>query len=279
MTRSNPLPYAIIGLGIGWLALSRSSPLNAEHLGSSKFTKRLARDQEDARHWLADTAHLVRDRLGDAAEAVRHGAEDIGHQASDAYHDIRDRALGETQELRREAENAARRGSYQARDMYEEGRERLAAGWEHGRDRANDAYEEARDRAENAYKRARKEGASTYDQVRDRVQSNLDYGRERVSELSQAAIDELNYLRKKAAPATDGFWTMVDEHPLAVGIMGVALGAALGASLPGTASEHRVVGSLGDKLSEAGHEFAREAGRKGRAVGDEVRRQRARAGV
>lgn len=67
--RDNPIPLALIGLGIGWLALSGSG-----------YDRRIAR---------SGTLHNVRDRAGSAAQHARDtfysAAESVRDAASDAY--------------------------------------------------------------------------------------------------------------------------------------------------------------------------------------------------
>lgn len=74
VVRNNPIPLAMVGIGLGWLALSGTG-----------YDRRIAH---------SSTMHRVRDRAGDAAHYAREtfygAAESVRHTAGSAY----DRAAG-----------------------------------------------------------------------------------------------------------------------------------------------------------------------------------------
>jgi hypothetical protein len=51
----------------------------------------------------------------------------------------------------------------------------------------------------------------------------------------------------QARQAREGFNFLLEEQPLLLGVLGVALGAAMGAALPRTEREDRVMGRARDK--------------------------------
>jgi hypothetical protein len=58
--------------------------------------------------------------------------------------------------------------------------------------------------------------------------------------------------------ASHSFFDMVDQHPLVTGVMGLALGAAIGASIPGTRFENTWLGEAADDLSERAKDLAED---------------------
>jgi len=70
-------------------------------------------------------------------------------------------------------------------------------------------------------------------------------------------------------------WSMVDEHPMASGLMAVALGAAIGASLPSTEAEDEWLGQYRDQMIEQARQRGGET--VNRVTG--VAREAAMAGV
>jgi ElaB/YqjD/DUF883 family membrane-anchored ribosome-binding protein len=105
-----------------------------------------------------------------------------------------------------------------------------------------------------------------------------------IDSMSERAGDALHSMRDRAdgtmssmADATRERWNrarsgleyLVNDHPLVLGAIGLAIGAALGASAPRTRQEERLLGaasrSVGEKVREAGGEQldkAREAVRQ-----------------
>lgn len=65
----------------------------------------------------------------------------------------------------------------------------------------------------------------------------------------------------KAHDARMGFDNMLEDNPIALGALGVAAGAMLGAILPATESEDRWMGEMRDRVAEDVKSGAREATR------------------
>ena len=89
----------------------------------------------------------------------------------------------------------------------------------------------------------------------------------RVGDKASAAKD---FTRRKAQDARLGFDHMLEDNPIAVGALGVAAGALLGAMLPATASEDRWLGEMRERVARDLKDGAREATRAdgARADGD-----------
>lgn len=59
-----------------------------------------------------------------------------------------------------------------------------------------------------------------------------------------------DFTKRKAHDAKVGFEHMLEDNPVALGALGVAAGALLGASLPSTESEDRWMGEMRDRVAE-----------------------------
>jgi ElaB/YqjD/DUF883 family membrane-anchored ribosome-binding protein len=97
------------------------------------------------------------------------------------------------------------------------------------------------------------------EKVRDAKDSAIDSvrrGRRRLSEGSHRAKDRAAY---RARRARDGFENMLDEQPFVVGAVGIALGALLGAVLPESEREDRMLGQARDRALDR----AKELGTRG----------------
>lgn len=79
-------------------------------------------------------------------------------------------------------------------------------------------------------------------------------GRERAHQLSHGARHGASRAgaagRRQAARAKSGFEHMLNEQPLVLGAIGVALGAALAAGLPGTRHEDELMGDTRDRFMD-----------------------------
>lgn len=101
--------------------------------------------------------------------------------------------------------------------------------------RARDMTERARGMTQGAHDRMSETAGST---------------RNRMSQMSQRSQQQ--YYRAK-----DSFGHMVEEQPLMLGVLGVAVGSLLGAMLPSTRREDRLMGQTRDDLLETAKETAR----------------------
>jgi ElaB/YqjD/DUF883 family membrane-anchored ribosome-binding protein len=196
---SNPVPLALIGLGVGWLVWS-----NTSHPG-------------------------VDARLRDASRRARQ----YGGQALHRAEEFRDEALNRASELRDQVSNRA-------------------SEWV---DEAGNRASEWRDRAGNATQ-----------SVRDRVQSQSGGQRQDFSGYSgnqtsyrDRARDYGEQASRRARQGYSSVAGMVDEHPLLAGIMGVAVGAVLGASIPSSRYENEWLGDYSDELYNRAREDGSEA--------------------
>jgi ElaB/YqjD/DUF883 family membrane-anchored ribosome-binding protein len=125
--KENPVPAALIGVGLGWLIMADSDnnhdnysydeyrqrpytggstyyPAAARYSGRSA-TQRTARDSardlvqegqerlnetvDEVRDWASETAHTVQERVSETAESVRHSAEEARHQVQETAVDLR----------------------------------------------------------------------------------------------------------------------------------------------------------------------------------------------
>jgi len=102
------------------------------------------------------------------------------------------------------------------------------------------------------------------EKMRDAKESAMDSvrsGRRRLSEGSHRAKDRAAY---RARRARDGLENMLDEQPFVVGAVGIALGALIGAVLPESEREDRMLGQVRDlaldrakqEIGTRGHEQA-----------------------
>lgn len=86
--------------------------------------------------------------------------------------------------------------------------------------------------------------------------------REKASDLGERAGEIGHKARRRAASAGRSSGRLVKEHPIVVGIAGVALGAAIAAALPRTYRENSAFGERAERARQAAKEAAVREGRK-----------------
>lgn len=93
---------------------------------------------------------------------------------------------------------------------------------------------------------------------------------DRAHKLGEQAHQAANSLRHSGERARAGFTQLLDEQPLALGAIGIAIGALLGGSLPATAKEDQLMGEYRDTLADKASSSAREAYDKASEVGRDM---------
>ena len=96
---------------------------------------------------------------------------------------------------------------------------------------------------------ARDRLVSSKEAVRDTMVSSKNAVRERISSTAERT-------QAQARRAREGFSWLVEEQPLMLGALGITLGAVIGAILPRTEQEDRLIGKVRDRTVERVKESA-----------------------
>lgn len=118
-------------------------------------------------------------------------------------------------------------------------------------DRVKTAASEASEVAAGTYDKATEMASDAYDKARGTVEDLTVQGREQ----GKQAIDQTQAM---VAEAQGRFEQFAREQPILVAALGVAFGAALGASLPITKAEQDYMGAAARKAGELGTDLARK---------------------
>ena len=110
--------------------------------------------------------------------------------------------------------------------------------------------------------------------ARDRVGETATQAQDKAGEVASRAQDSASQLgyraRYQARRASGGFQRMLQENPLAMGALGVGVGAAVGLAIPETSKEHEVMGEARDTLVEKAQEKAQDAQQRVQRVAEEA---------
>lgn len=103
--------------------------------------------------------------------------------------------------------------------------------------------------------------------MRSSTSDSMSSARQTVSEKAQTASETM---RNQTAKAKSGFQYMLEEQPLALGAIGIAVGALLGATLPATERENRLMGKTSDRITDKVKMKAEQGYAKATEVGQDL---------
>jgi ElaB/YqjD/DUF883 family membrane-anchored ribosome-binding protein len=186
--RDNPMPVALIGVGIAWLMSSGRHSDGQARLRRQNAIHESTYDMSSSSHMEAGssgdgTMHRAASKASETGRGLKDKASELGQRISDKTSAITGRA----------------------REMTQGARERMSGSAEGARGRVG----EAQQRSQQQYYRAK-----------------------------------------------DRFGHMIEEQPLMVGALGVAIGTLLGAVFPSTRREDEMMGRTRDNLLEKAKETA-----------------------
>lgn len=140
--------------------------------------------------------------------------------------------------------------------------ERASAAVSDAKDRIGEAASGLRDSVAGAADRVGEAASSTYRSVADAAGSATEgigagasSAAERLADAGRGAREQFGQLGDSTR---QGLGWLVREQPLVLGAVGLAVGAAVGALLPGTEAEDRLMGETRDDLAERGRATAEE---------------------
>lgn len=251
MVSDNTVPLALIGVGLGWLVLS---------------TARSTGMFEQAQDWTERQRAMSRGRRA-RLRGQFHGAQADHRGAMSRYYDeARGRVSSAMASVRRGAEELRHRAGEQMQRMRGQS----------GHDTA-EGYDSVADHDARADYAAYGEGSSSYDHAG--AAAGRGQGPGGIMNRSRGMMQAVS---SRTRNANDSLWDMIDEHPIAAGLMGIALGAALGASLPATRAEDEWFGEYRDRLADQawreGEDYMERAtnvAREAISAGAEAARERA----
>lgn len=222
--RDNPIPVALVGIGVAWLAMG-GTRLPA-YLRHNENDERGTPDSQTSMSGVREGREYMADKSSSSAGDGSGIGSDIGQRMSDVGH---------------QAGEMASKASERVRQMASDVRE-LASEWS----------ESATSTASTVGGRAQSLGNS----MRAQAQQLGSTVQEQAGHVS-------NMVSEQTASVQNTFSALMREQPLVVGALGVAIGAMLGALLPSTRQEDELMGETRDRLvdqaSEAGQSALRQA--------------------
>jgi hypothetical protein len=218
--RDNPLPVALIGLGLGWLILAdrskrdevRMSEYPYRTAGYRYYESDYGRGEEpmldEARRRAGHTVENVQDRAAEMGEGISERASELGGRISGTAHRVSEsvsEGAGMVQD------RAAQLGSRISDTTHQVG------------ETVTERAEMLQSRVSDAAMRTRSEAERLSQEARWRAQAGIEQTRQT-------------------------FWQTMEQNPLALGAVVLIAGAAIGAAIPSTEYENRLMGEQRDRL-------------------------------
>lgn len=221
--RKNPVPIALIGLGIAWLVMSNRS--RSDDIG--------AEDNEHRRRYQSiEEARWATPRMPDEDDAAYdervHDAYakalDLTQKADEAAHDFKERVKRTVEEIQHAA---SRTGARISHTLAKTGR------------RVSSAVSDA---SRNWGDTPRKIGGLASD----------------ARHLAEEQAERLGHVAVEARHRAERFY---DQSPLTAGAVALAVGALIGGATPLSRAEQRTLRGVGDRLARTGADLAERGAR------------------
>lgn len=244
--RANPIPAAMIGIGLGWLLMSARK----QSTGDRRY---------DAERYYGPTG-ATRGYGAPVYGTPVYGASTYGtpdYQTTDRYENP---AAGTYGTYDRSGDQGG------LRDMAGRVQERAGEVVDRVQDRAGRIADRAGEMAERVQDRA----GEFAGRVQDRAGRVVDRAGEMAGRMQDRAGQVGERARYQARQAATVVQQNVEENPLAVGAVALAVGAALGFLLPETQKEHELMGEARDRIMDRAQTTAQQVGQKVQNVAREA---------
>jgi hypothetical protein len=181
----------------------------------------------------------------DAREGVGRTAQSVGDTVSDATQQAREWA-SDTQDRLQQMQDATDAASGRFKEQAGRAASSLA-------DTASSAYAATRDKA-----------AAASGTIGEAVSTGYDRMAENAGRAGSQVMESTSSFARQTANASRNMLQFCTSQPLVLAGLGFAIGAAVGASLPETEAEDRLMGESRDRLKDRAQEFAHEQYAKGK---------------
>jgi hypothetical protein len=192
---------------------------------------------------------------------LRSAPRDVSRKASRSASDDFSQAAAE-------AGNRTRRAARQFGDEVKQGASDLADNAADYGDDAQRAARDFRDSISDATKSGYEKAAAGYHSMAEGLSETYDSAADQAHEMANSIGQTASDMRDSVSSAGNGVARILREQPLVLAGLGLAIGGLLGAYLPTTELEEKVMGKASDKLKGKIRDTASETLAKGKAVAD-----------
>lgn len=232
--RNNPVPTALIGVGIGWILMNGTRSRSSSR--SSTFQSSAVEPYQHGLGWREETPQME----SPGSEARRYAEnQDRAYQAE---------AYARDNDTNQNSWKAQQESSYKGKES-----DSLASSLKKG---VSDAANQVRESA-NQVKDSVSDQAG---QWAGQVQDTMNRVGENMSEWQEETFNDVTTQAQRT----------LEENPLLFGAVALAVGAGLGLLLPTTRYENQVVGELRDQAVQKAQGMVEDVKERAKVVVDEV---------
>lgn len=233
----NPVPTMLTAIGIGWMLYQYNRPHETRPRGNYPVGYTETGDENS--RW-----STAGQRTEELSESVSHRVDQLRDSAGQKTEQLRDSGGQRIDQLRESAGHRAE----QIRQTGNAAKESLSTAKDNLKSKASG--------------------------LKGKLEISAEDLKHRFSETSAGLRDRASHLRhasqRQVQRASDGFNYMVEERPLVLGAVGIALGALIGAALPSTRREDQLMGGVSDRAADEASAAAHEAFDKAADLGKKV---------
>ncbi len=266
--KRNPIPAALVGLGLGWLLV--------ESLGSSEREQQhrptYYRGEQEWERYNSGSGSSGYDAYGSYSNSGAYTNQNLSSTFGEQYRGEQYRAntpgAGQRQRNDRDWTSEQRSGMQEkVGDLAHQAEDKLHA----VTDKAQEWGEQGRTQAQDYANQARQQAS----QLGEQAQEYVGQARQQVNQLGEQVQHQAAYVGEQASVyaqrAGEQVQRSLEENPLIFGGVALAIGAMVGLALPQTRRENELVGQWRDEIVHSAQEVAQDALQRAEHVIEEVR--------
>lgn len=290
--KRNPIPAALIGLGLGWMAIETLRSPEPDDVLSRRRQYALRRMPGDSRSSVGAyerRGYYAGDYYGgdyygagnydsDDMSTEYSGAGNVARDYDDSYY-VNEEVMGHvadneedwSDDVREQATRMRHQARRQARETQHQVKEGLDEAGRQVSDTASDIKQNVQEFGSEVGDRAQNIGEN----ITDRAQSvgqeigyRTDEARRRANQMSDEYARRARMEARRAGRRAEA---SMEENPLLYGALALGAGLALGLLLPQTRLENRYLGETSDQFVESAQTVARDAAQRAQNVVEEVK--------
>ena len=267
--RDNPVALALTGVGLAWMMFGNNRKVDyRDDRRDDRYTGPRTHVADDVPAYAArrgaaysgPKAEARWQKNGPSASAQPTWARDwdrdeLGHGHTSTGPSMSDRAVHAGAAARDAASGAAgavASGVSSAAESVSSGaasvRDTASDAARSARDTASDAAQGIRDTAGNVWSSASHRAEALQRRLSEGTEHLSEEARDRIAAARARAIDARDAAARRISRGTDQVADFYDDHPLVVGALAFAVGAAVAGALPRTRMEDEYVGAYSDDL-------------------------------